>query len=184
MVHTVGARYCTKGGRRMARGMGSPVRPPAVWRNWAEPRGLDAERFIRVAHGRRTSETLRQVAPDLDIAVNTALLDNLQARSARLVGCWGNNDGPALRERLPERADVTLAGVRFTVVHETGAAAGREARLAARYPDPDVLVFGPPKPIVIKGLSEGFVLHQFENQRDLGRIAAAMTERILVVDSV
>jgi lactate dehydrogenase-like 2-hydroxyacid dehydrogenase len=42
----------------------------------------------------------------------------------------------------------------------------------------DVLVFGPPKPIVTKGLSEGFVLHQFENQRDLGRIAAAMAERI------
>ena len=74
--------------------------------------------------------------------VSADLLDALQARSARLVGCWGNNDGPALRERLPERADVTLAGVRFTVVHETGPAAGREARMAARYPDTDVLIFG------------------------------------------
>ncbi len=74
--------------------------------------------------------------------VSTDLLDALSARSARLVGCWGNNDGPALRERLPERADVTLAGVRFTVVHETGVSAGREARMAARYPDTDVLVFG------------------------------------------
>jgi lactate dehydrogenase-like 2-hydroxyacid dehydrogenase len=42
----------------------------------------------------------------------------------------------------------------------------------------DVLVFGPPKPAITRGLSEGFVLHHFENQRDLGRIAAAMTERI------
>ena len=74
--------------------------------------------------------------------VSTELLDDLQARSARLIGCWGNNDGPALRARLPERADVTLAGVRFTVVHETGASAGREARMAAAYPDTDVLVFG------------------------------------------
>ena len=74
--------------------------------------------------------------------VNTELLDELQGRSADLIGCWGNNDGPTLRERLPERADVTLAGVRFTVVHETGAAAGREARMATRYPDTDVLVFG------------------------------------------
>lgn len=70
------------------------------------------------------------------------LVDELTARSARLVGCWGNNDGPAVRSRLPERADVTLAGVRFTVVHETGAAAGREARMARLYPDRDVLVFG------------------------------------------
>jgi uncharacterized protein len=69
-------------------------------------------------------------------------LDELEARAARLVACWGNNDGPALRARLPERADATLAGVRFTVVHETGAAAGREARMARQYPDSQVLVFG------------------------------------------
>ncbi|MGZ4577637.1 MAG: metallophosphoesterase family protein [Mycobacterium sp.] len=70
------------------------------------------------------------------------LLDELENRSARLVACWGNNDGPALRARLPERADVTLAGVRFTVVHETGAAAGRDARMSRLYPDTQVLVFG------------------------------------------
>ncbi len=74
--------------------------------------------------------------------VSTDLLDRLDERAARLVGCWGNNDGSELRARLPERADVTLAGVRFTVVHETGAATGREARMASRYPDTDVLVFG------------------------------------------
>lgn len=70
------------------------------------------------------------------------LLDELAERSARLVACWGNNDGPELRSRLPERADVTLDGLRFTVVHETGAASGREARMAQRYPETDVLVFG------------------------------------------
>jgi hypothetical protein len=30
----------------------------------------------------------------------------------------------------------------LTVVHETGAAAGREARMSRLYPDSDVLVFG------------------------------------------
>jgi uncharacterized protein len=70
------------------------------------------------------------------------LLDELESRSARLIACWGNNDGAALRARLPERADVTLAGVRFTVVHETGSATGREARMSRLYPDSDVLVFG------------------------------------------
>ncbi|MCT7661621.1 metallophosphoesterase family protein [Mycobacterium deserti] len=74
--------------------------------------------------------------------VDPSLLDALEARSKRLVACWGNNDGAELRRRLPERADVTLGGVRFTVVHETGAATGREARMAALYPDTDVLVFG------------------------------------------
>ncbi|MDT5387375.1 MAG: uncharacterized protein QOE04_1016, partial [Mycobacterium sp.] len=71
-----------------------------------------------------------------------ALLDQLEGRANRLVACWGNNDGEELRRRLPERADVTLEGVRFTVVHETGKTAARDARMAARYPDTDVLVFG------------------------------------------
>ena len=74
--------------------------------------------------------------------VHVDLLDRLQLRAARLVGCWGNNDGADLRARLPERADVTLDGVRFTVVHETGSSQGREARMASLYPDTDVLVFG------------------------------------------
>jgi putative phosphoesterase len=74
--------------------------------------------------------------------VEPSLLDTLEARAKRVVACWGNNDGAELRRRLPERADVTLEGLRFTVVHETGAATGREARMAKAYPDTDVLVFG------------------------------------------
>lgn len=74
--------------------------------------------------------------------MDVALLDALEERARRLVACWGNNDGPDLRERLPEVARVTLDGVRVVVVHETGASAGREKRMAATYPDTDVLVFG------------------------------------------
>ena len=74
--------------------------------------------------------------------VSIDLLDALEARAARLVGVYGNNDGPALRARLPEVAYAELDGVRFAVVHETGPAQGREARCAARFPDLDVLVFG------------------------------------------
>jgi putative phosphoesterase len=74
--------------------------------------------------------------------VEPSLLDELEERAERLVACWGNNDGDELRRRLPERADVTLGGVRFTVVHETGASGGRDARMALLYPDTDVLMFG------------------------------------------
>ncbi|MFJ9927675.1 metallophosphoesterase family protein [Streptomyces misionensis] len=74
--------------------------------------------------------------------VDTATLDLLESRSRRLVGAYGNNDGPELRARLPEVAYAELAGLRFGVVHETGPAQGREARCAARFPDLDVLVFG------------------------------------------
>src|SRR3712207_1754019 len=74
--------------------------------------------------------------------VDVALLDALEARARRLVGVHGNNDGPALRARLPEVARVELGGVRFAVVHETGDAARREARCNAAYADVEVLVFG------------------------------------------
>ena len=65
-----------------------------------------------------------------------------RAAAAGCSPCYGNNDGPELRARLPEVARAELGGLRFGVVHETGAGPGREARCAARFPDLDVLVFG------------------------------------------
>ena len=74
--------------------------------------------------------------------VDEATLDALLARTPLLLGCAGNNDGRALHARLPETARAELDGVRTGVVHETGPAAGREARMDARHPDLDLLVFG------------------------------------------
>ncbi|MGN6332366.1 MAG: metallophosphoesterase family protein [Motilibacteraceae bacterium] len=74
--------------------------------------------------------------------VDEALLDAVAGRASRLVGVWGNNDGPPLRARLPEVARFDLEGLRFAVVHETGASTGRERRMDAAFPDVDVLVFG------------------------------------------
>jgi uncharacterized protein len=70
------------------------------------------------------------------------LLDELEARARRVLGVYGNNDGLALRARLPEVARATLDGVRVVVVHETGPSTGRDARERARWPDADLLVFG------------------------------------------
>jgi hypothetical protein len=76
--------------------------------------------------------------------VDVGLLDRLGAATARLVAVHGNNDHGALRERLPEVARAEVEGLRLVVVHETGAAAGREARCDAdpRFAGADVLVFG------------------------------------------
>jgi putative phosphoesterase len=73
--------------------------------------------------------------------VDAALVQQIEAR-ARLIGCYGNNDGPDVRARLPEVARAELDGVRLAVVHETGPSTGRDARMAALYPDVDLLVFG------------------------------------------
>ncbi|MDQ1711986.1 MAG: uncharacterized protein QOE45_1436 [Frankiaceae bacterium] len=73
--------------------------------------------------------------------VSAALVAAVSAR-CRLVGVYGNNDGPDVRALLPEVARIELGGVRVAVVHETGAATGRERRMAAAYGDADLVVFG------------------------------------------
>ncbi len=74
--------------------------------------------------------------------VDIALLDQLEARSRRLLAVRGNNDHGPFRDRLSLIATAEIEGLRFAVVHETGDAKGRELRCAARFPDTDVLVFG------------------------------------------
>ena len=129
-----------------------PVGPPADRRlNLAQD---DRVRLLLIADThipRRARALPAQVWDEVtraDVVVHAGdwvapeLLDKLEARAARLLACWGNNDGPALRARLPERADAMLDGLHLTVVHETGAAAGRGAPMSRLYPDSDVLVFG------------------------------------------
>ncbi|MFZ7087729.1 metallophosphoesterase family protein [Curtobacterium sp. RRHDQ10] len=74
--------------------------------------------------------------------VDLDTLDRIAARASVLVAVRGNNDGPEFDDRLPLVATRTIGDLRFAVVHETGASTGRETRMAAEYPDADVLVFG------------------------------------------
>ncbi|MEV4441276.1 metallophosphoesterase [Streptomyces sp. NPDC049577] len=97
---------------------------------------------------KRLPDALLDELPSADVVihagdwVDVATLDLLEGRARRLIGVYGNNDGPELRARLPEVARAELDGLRLAVVHETGPAQGRERRCAARFPDTDLLVFG------------------------------------------
>jgi sugar-phosphatase len=42
------------------------------WRRWARAKGLSAEPFLRVCHGRRALETIQLAAPHLDAAAEVA----------------------------------------------------------------------------------------------------------------
>lgn len=52
-----------------------------VWRAWAVDRNIDVGEMIRVGQGRRTSETLRAIAPHLDVAAEVARLDALEEQA-------------------------------------------------------------------------------------------------------
>ncbi|RZS64583.1 hypothetical protein EV187_2970 [Agromyces ramosus] len=108
------------------------------------------------ARARRLPDGVWRAADVADVVVHAgdwvdvATLDALEARAALLVGVHGNNDGAALRGRLPEFARFEVEGLRVGVVHETGPASGRELRTDAAYagaeagagPAIDLLVFG------------------------------------------
>jgi len=49
-----------------------------VWKKWGAAKGLDPAPFLAIAHGRRTSEILRAVAPHLDVAAETDALDRME----------------------------------------------------------------------------------------------------------
>lgn len=70
------------------------------------------------------------------------LLDEIEARAARLIGVRGNNDGPEFADRLPEVVTAEFEGLMLAVLHDSGAAEGRERRMDARFPGADVVVFG------------------------------------------
>ena len=73
---------------------------------------------------------------------SVAFLEELRSYGAPVHAVVGNADEPALRELLPEQLVVGVEAVRIGVVHVPGPAAGREARLAARFPGCAAVVFG------------------------------------------
>ena len=57
-------------------------------------------------------------------------------------GVHGNMDWPDLRAVLPRSNVVEAGGARIGVVHDPGPRAGREERLAGRFPGCDAVVYG------------------------------------------
>lgn len=68
------------------------------------------------------------------------LLDELRARRP-LHAVLGNNDRE-LVGLLPDRLELELDGLRVGMVHDSGARAGRPARMRRWFPTADVVVFG------------------------------------------
>ncbi|MHB8059498.1 MAG: metallophosphoesterase family protein [Gaiellaceae bacterium] len=69
------------------------------------------------------------------------LLEQLE-RLARVVAVRGNMDLPALKERLPAREIAEIGGARIGVLHDSGPALGRIARLTRAFPGCDAVLYG------------------------------------------
>jgi putative phosphoesterase len=70
------------------------------------------------------------------------VLDELAAYAPVQV-VLGNNDRPDVAAwGAPETLEFELEGLRVAMIHDSGPAAGRVARLRRRFPDADLVVFG------------------------------------------
>jgi putative phosphoesterase len=70
------------------------------------------------------------------------VLDELGAW-APVYAVLGNNDGPDVATwGAPESLELELGGVRVAMIHDSGAAEGRPARLRRLFPGAQIVVFG------------------------------------------
>jgi uncharacterized protein len=74
--------------------------------------------------------------------VTAAVLDELRALGPPVEAVFGNMDEPALQAALPNERVVEVGEAKLGLVHIPGPAAGREARLVARFPGCDAVVYG------------------------------------------
>ena len=89
----------------------STVAIETQWRRWAARHGLDADRLMRVVHGRRALDTIREVAPWLDAEAELAALAAAEAEDTG--GVVALPGAAAILARLPERQwAVVTSGVR------------------------------------------------------------------------
>jgi mannitol-1-/sugar-/sorbitol-6-phosphatase len=53
------------------------------WREWAQRMGVDGDAIMAIAHGVRTIEVIRRVAPHLDVEAEAAAIENHEAHDQR-----------------------------------------------------------------------------------------------------
>ena len=101
-----------------------------IWRAWAARNGFDPTPILAVAHGRRTSETMREIAPGLDFQKEAAWFDAQEEADAEgIVEVIG---AKALLARIERWAVVTSAHRRLAEIRMR----------SAGLPVPSVLVCG------------------------------------------
>jgi HAD superfamily hydrolase (TIGR01509 family) len=101
-----------------------------TWRRWAERHGVEAGRLLRLAHGRRTQETLQATVPHLALPEELAWLE-----AAELADLEGLAEIPGAARLLR-----TLPGVPWAVVTSAGPELARRRLAAAGLPPAPVLV--------------------------------------------
>lgn len=93
---------------------------------------------LRVASHLRDAEVILHAG---DVCTADVLDELAQYAPVHVV--LGNNDGPDVAAwGAPETLELTLAGLRVAMIHDSGQAGGRAARMHRLFPDAGLVVFG------------------------------------------
>jgi uncharacterized protein len=101
------------------------------------PRG--ARRIPEACLDRLRTADLMLHAGDVTAA---SVLDELETLGPPVHAVHGNMDDAALRDRLPSALVVDVGGLSIGMTHDAGPRAGREERLAVRFPGCAAVVYG------------------------------------------
>jgi putative phosphoesterase len=71
-----------------------------------------------------------------------AVLEQIESLGPPVKAVHGNMDTAELRRRVPAEVTFSAQGHEIGVIHDAGAAQGRLARLRARFPAADAVIFG------------------------------------------
>ena len=102
----------------------------AIWKRWAARHGLELGRILAASHGRRTLDTIREIAPHLDVDEETRRLDAEELEVTK--GIEAVPGAAALLQALPPQ--------RWAVVTSAGRALAELRLRCAGLPIPPVLV--------------------------------------------
>lgn len=100
---------------------------------------------------------------------------------APVTAVWGNTDGSALRARLPEVAQLELAGLRVVVIHGQQWGSPTPQKAARAFPDAGLIVFGHSHQAVIERV--GGVLTVNPGSAGPSRFGVAPTLAVGVLDA-
>lgn len=101
-----------------------------TWEKWSHARGIDPQLAIRIAHGCRAIETVRQLRPDLDAAAEVEWLESTEME---------DNDGMEVLAGVRRILDV-LAHGSWTVVTSATERLARGRLAHAGIPVPETIV--------------------------------------------
>ena len=163
-----------------------------VLQRWADRRGLDRETMLHLPHGQKTSDTVRDIAPHLNLAEEVAWLDAEEERdldgivevrgAARLVGALAPNEWALVTSAGRDLAVMRLTAARVpipgTIVSGESVKRGKPdpegylmgARLLGRRPDECIVLEDAPAGIAA-GLAAGMRVIGVATTYDRARLA-------------